>query len=100
MSCTLAKAAILGVPVFLLFSYSAVAFWRGKTLGSFLQILGSICLMVVILSHVCEALRLLPWMGWGAQHSAGHYLDLSSAIVGLASLPLGYLLQALAKRHA
>jgi hypothetical protein len=32
-------------------------------------------------------------MGWGKAHSAGHYLDLSSAVVGVTLLPVGYLLQ-------
>ena len=31
---------------------------------------------------------------WGLEHSARHYLDLLSAILGLALFPTGYLLQA------
>jgi len=38
-------------------------------------------------SHVSEALHLFP--GWGLEHSAGHYLDLSSAVVGLTLFPVG-----------
>jgi hypothetical protein len=37
-------------------------------------------------------------MGWGLKHSAGHYLGLSSAILGLILLPSGFLLQAFEKR--
>ena len=99
MNSTLIKAAIAAGPVSLLFFYSALAFLREKTLGSFLQLVGAASLAVVILSHVCEALQLLSSMGWGAEHSAGHYLDLSSAIVGLTWLPLGYLLQRLARKR-
>lgn len=99
MDGTLIKAAIAAVPISLLFFYSALAFRRNKTLGSFLQLVGVVSLAVVILSHVCEALQLLPSMGWGAEHSAGHYLDLSSAIVGLTCLPLGYLLQRVARKR-
>jgi hypothetical protein len=47
---------------------------------------------VVVLTHVCEALHLLPWMRWGEPDSAGHYLDLSSAALGLTLLTAGYVL--------
>jgi hypothetical protein len=47
--------------------------------------------MVVVVAHVCEAVHLFPEMGWGLEHSAGHYLDLGSAVLGLTSFPLGYL---------
>ncbi len=99
MNGALTKAILVGVPVCVLFFYSALAFRRAMSLGSFLKLFGAACLVVVILSHVCGALRLVPWMGWGANHSAGHYLDPSSAILGLASFPLGYLLQALERRR-
>jgi hypothetical protein len=46
-------------------------------------------------SHVSEALHLFP--GWGLERSAGHYLDLSSAVVGLTLFPLGYFLQSACK---
>jgi hypothetical protein len=51
-------------------------------------------------THVSEAVHLFPWMHWGQEHSAGHYLDLCSAILGLTLFPIGYLLHALAERHA
>ena len=47
--------------------------------------------MLVVLTHICEALHLFPSMHWGLQDSAGHYLDLVSAILGLALFPMGYL---------
>lgn len=31
--------------------------------------------MVVILNDVCEALHVLPWMGWGLENSFGHYVE-------------------------
>ncbi len=37
-------------------------------------------------------------MQWGHENSVGHYLDLSSAVLGLTLFPLGYLFQALAPR--
>ncbi len=57
----------------------------------------STCLVIVVLTHICEALGLFPWMGWGAEHSAGHYLDLSSAVLGLTLFPAGYLIRLVTK---
>src|SRR5947199_9180426 len=81
--------------VCLLFYGSLVLFFRRKTVCSFLQLLGAGCLVVVVLTHVSEALHLFPWMHWGLEHSAGHYLDLWSAIIGLTLFPVGYLFHAL-----
>lgn len=56
-------------------------------------ICGSGLLTMVVLTRIAEALHILPEMGWGQPDSAGHYLDLVSAILGctllsLVSLPL------------
>jgi hypothetical protein len=48
--------------------------------------------MLVVLFHICEALHPFSSMQWGEEHSTGHYLDLSSAILGLTLLPLGFLI--------
>ncbi len=100
MNVTLLKRAIALVPAGMLFSGSVVLFSRGKTLCSFLQLLGAGCLVLVVLTHVAEALHLFPWMHWGLEHSVGHYLDFWSAVLGLALSPLGYLLDVLTKRRA
>ena len=100
MNPTLVKALVALVPVCMLFSGSAVLYFRAKTVGSVLQLLGAGCLMVVVLTHICEAAHLFPWMHWGLEHSVGHYLDVSSAILGLTLFPVGYLLYALARRQA
>jgi hypothetical protein len=92
---TLARALVVSVPAGMLFAGSLVLFFRRKALSSLLQLLGAGCLMVVVLAHVCEALHLLSAMGWGLERSAGHYLDLGSAVLGLSLFPLGYLLHAL-----
>lgn len=97
MNATLLKALSLSVPVALLLSYSVVLV-RRKAPWSALQLIGSACLVIVVLTHVCEALHLFPWMGWGSARSAGHYLDLSGAVLGLTLFPTGYLLRA-ASRH-
>jgi len=92
---TLFRALVAMVPAGMLLSGSVVLFIRGKTVCSSLQLLGAACLVVVVLTHVSEALRLFPWMHWGLKHSPGHYLDLWNAILGLTLFPIGYLLHAL-----
>jgi succinate dehydrogenase/fumarate reductase cytochrome b subunit len=98
MHAKLQTALLALVPVCMLFAGSAVLFFRAKTLGSFLQLLGAGCLTIVVLTHVCETLHLFPWMHWGLKHSAGHYLDFWSCVLGLTLFPVGYLFHALMKR--
>lgn len=98
MNATLLKAVVALVPAGMLFAGSVVVFLRGKTVCSFLQLLGAGCLVVVVLTHVCEALHLFPWMRWGEEHSVGHYVDLGTAVLGLTLFPLGYVLQACRQR--
>ena len=100
MSAALLKGLVALVPASTLFSGSAVLFFRGKTLCSLLQLLGAGCLVMVVLTHVCEALHLFPWMHWGLEQSVGHYFDFWSAVLGLTLFPLGYLYHALTKRQA
>ncbi len=100
MNATLLRGLVALVPACVLFSGSAVLFFREKTVWSFLQLLGAACLVVVVLTHICEALHLFPWMHWGSEHSVGHYLDFGSAVLGLTLFPVGYLFHALRKRHA
>jgi hypothetical protein len=54
--------------------------------------------MIVVGTHVAEALELLPWMQWGLEHSPGHYLDFWSAVLGLTLFPAGYLFHALTRQ--
>jgi hypothetical protein len=100
MNVTLLKALVALVPTGILLIGSALWFLRERTLGSFLQILGAGGLVTVVLTHICEAFHLFPWMHWGQEHSVGHYLDLWSAVLGLTLFPIGYLLHALMRRHA
>src|SRR5215471_15509280 len=78
-------------PVGTLFAWSLVSFFKGKAVSSFLQLLGAGCLVIVVLTHICEALHLFPFLHWGSPHSIGHSLDLWSAILGLTLFPIGYL---------
>src|SRR5437899_6117896 len=100
MNATLSKALIMLVPAGILFVGSVLLFLRERTLGSFLQLLGAGCLMMVILTHLCEALHVFSWMHYGQEHSVGHYLDLLSAVLGVTLFSIGYLLHALSKRQA
>jgi hypothetical protein len=98
MNVALLKALAALLPIGMLFAGSVALFLRRKSVSSSLQLTGAGCLVVVILTHVCEALRLFPWMHWGAEHSVGHYLDFGSAVLGLTLFPIGYLLQAFTER--
>jgi|ERR1700730_10511683 len=100
MNATLLKALVALVPASMLFSGSTILLFKRKTVSSFLQFLGAGCLVAVVLTHVSEALQLLPWMHWGLEHGVGHYLDLWSAVLGLTLFPIGCLLHALTTRHA
>ncbi len=96
MNPTLLKTllALAPVSVVVVGSFRLVA--RRRSAANILQVIGAACLLVVVLAHLCEALHLLPWMHWGMEHSAGHYLDLA-AVVGTVLFPLGYVLHAFAE---
>ena len=99
MSEALLKAIIGLLPVSVLVAGSLALFFRGKSVSSFLQLVGASCLLVAILTHVCEALQLFPSMHWGHQRSAGHYVDFWSAAFGVTLFPLGYLFCALGRTN-
>jgi hypothetical protein len=98
----IARILLLGlaIPAGVLLAGSVLLFLREKTLWSLLQLFGTGFLMVVVLTHVAETLRLFPSMHWGLPHSVGHYVDLWSAALGLTLFPLGYFLDALTARRA
>ena len=94
----LLKALIALFPVCLLLSGSTILCFRRKTPGVLMQLVGAGCILVVVLTHICEALHLFPGMQWGLGHSTGHYIDLVGAILGLTLFPAGYLMDALSPR--
>lgn len=67
-------------------------------LGYLLLLIGTGLVIVVMLTHVAEALHIFPWMGWGFPNSPGHYLNLVSAIAGPTLLTVGYLSRRFARR--
>jgi len=91
----LSKVLVAALPICLLLAGSAVAFIRRRTVYPFLQLLGAACLLVVLFTHICEALHWFPGMRWGLEHSAGHYVDLGSAATGITLFCVGYFLHAL-----
>jgi hypothetical protein len=90
----------IGIPACILFFGSIVLFCRGKTVCTWLQLLGAGSLMVAVATHISEAFDLFPWMHWGRPDSIGHYVDLCSVVLGLTLFPVGYLCHALSKRCA
>jgi hypothetical protein len=59
------------------------------SIGLIVQLVGAGLLFVAVLTHVAEHFDLLPWMGWGLPHSAGHYVDLVSVVSGIALVGAG-----------
>ena len=99
MDAALFKVLLASLPVGLLLAGSLISLSKSRTLAVYLQVAGALCLSLVIAAHLCEALRLFPAMGWGEEHSVGHYLDLASAVLGFTLFPAGYLMQALEARR-
>jgi hypothetical protein len=65
-----------------------------KDVWSGFQVLGAATMVVAVLTHVFEALHWFPWMQWmqwGQEDSIGHYVDLSSVVLGCTLFPVGYL---------
>jgi hypothetical protein len=71
---------------------------RGRSTAARLLLLGAACLVLVVLTHVAEALQIFAFMGWGQPDSAGHYVDLTSAILGCTLLVAGLLVAVLDHR--
>ena len=94
MNHAVIKPFVAMIPACVLFAGTAIIFLQRKAMSSFFQLLGAAALVVVVLAHVLEALRVWPRMGWGSQSSVGHYLDLSCAILGATLFSLGYLIHA------
>ena len=87
-----------GAPVCVAFALSAASLIEERTAWCFVQLLGAFCLMIVVFAHVAEAFSLFPRMGWGLPDSAGHYVDLVSAVAGLILFPIGYLARSFGRR--
>jgi amino acid permease len=89
------KSFVALIPACVLFTSAGIIWLRRKSLSSIFQLLGAAAIVVVVLAHVFEALRVFPRMGWGSQNSVGHYVDLWCAILGVTLFSLGYLIHAM-----
>ncbi len=94
MTTALVKALAALAPIVFLLAGAVLLTMRQRSLPVLLQLVGVLGLVVVGLSHLFEALLLLPVMGFGLQASFGHYVDLAGAIVGTTFFPAGYFLYA------
>jgi hypothetical protein len=94
MNGILLRSFVALFPVALLLAWSIAVLSKDRALGPILQFMGAAFLLIVVLTHVAEALHLFAVMHWGDPHSVGHYLDLSSAILGVSLLPAGLMLRA------
>ncbi len=79
VDATLQIALLALVPVCMLFAGSAALFFSAKTVASFLQLLGSGFLAIVVLTHLSEALDLFPLMNWVA-HTALVTISISGVL--------------------
>jgi hypothetical protein len=90
---------LIGLLVSGILSVSILALARARNLWSWLQLGGAACLAVVIFAHVAEEFHLFPGMAWGLPDSSGHYVDLTSAVLGSTLLTLGTCAGAILRRR-
>jgi hypothetical protein len=100
MDVKIVQTLITLVPACALLAGALVLFFKGKTVCTFLQVVGAGWLVVIVLTHICEALHLFPSMGWGQKNSVGHYLNVCAAVLALALFPAGYLIHAITNRRS
>ena len=97
MNATLIRALFIAVPVTTALLASVISVRRARTFPAALMVGGTVCLEVVVLAHVAEAMRWLPRTRWGEPNSAGHYVDLVSAVTAVLLLTVGGMMWAI--RH-
>src|SRR5690242_17379662 len=93
-----ATLVVIGLPVFAAFGSSIALFARELTSWSAIQLVGAMCMVMVVIVHVAESLHVVPSMNWGLPNSAGHYVDLVSAVSGIVLFPMGYLCRIVSRR--
>lgn len=86
----LPRLITIGTIVCIVCGVSGRSFVKEKTTWAMMQLAGAGLLLVVIFAHVCEAFGFFPSLGWGRPTTAGHYIDLVSAVAGSVLLPFGY----------
>jgi len=71
MNITLEKALIALVPTCVLLFGSMMLLTKCRAVFSIFQSIGAVCLVLVVLAHVAEALRWFPAMRWGKSTALG-----------------------------
>jgi hypothetical protein len=94
-----ATLIVVGIPACAALIGSAILAAKERTAWSLMPLLGAGFLGMVVFTHFAETFRLFAWMGWGDPDSAGHYIDLFSAVAGLVLFPAAYLARRIAKRR-
>ncbi len=87
------KSLVALIAASALLVWASVVLRREKSVGALLLFVGAGGFLIVALAHVAEWLQLFRGMGWGERHSAGHYLDLAGAVLGVVLTPLGLVLR-------
>ncbi len=82
----------------IVFAVAVILRRRRSTFATTLLAFGTAFFIIVAFAHVFEALTLLPAFGWGRPHSAGHYIDLTAAVLGIILVIAG-LIAAWAERR-
>jgi hypothetical protein len=54
----------IAIPACLLFVGAVILYSRKRSLSSWLQLIGSAGLIMVVVTHFAEAFGLIPWMHW------------------------------------
>lgn len=91
MNPILERALVITFPVLAILVAAVVAVLRARTFYAVCWLAGAVCFVVVVLTHAAEGMHWLPAMRWGQPHSAGHYVDFTSAVLGAVLLVVGSL---------
>ena len=97
---TLTKAIGLAIPAAVFLVWSGAAWRRSHTFSTLLRVIAAVCLLVVVLTHVAEARGWFRTMRWGQPDSAGHYVDLASAILAASLFAVSVLVDFRRSHHA
>ena len=73
---------------------------RHRSRASTLLVLAALCFIVVSLTHVFEAHRVLTALGWGRPDTLGHYIDLAAAVSAMGFAVVGFVIIAAGQRPA
>lgn len=94
------KSTIAFVASVILFVCLLLVHQRQRSTASALLVLAALCFIVVALTHVFEAHRVLTALGWGRPDTLGHYIDLAAAVSAIVFAVVGLVIIAARQRSA